>query len=115
MERIDKSRKGMPFRFMTKDEQMLLLEKADIFFYKDDWIPLKGKKVIDDISYWNSDWDELIGEELVGKLCKSDTGIFFKCKYISKHENCYYGEELSYKNAKQVKLSEIKDLIDMEN
>ncbi len=106
MERIDKSRKGMPFRFMTKDEQMLLLEKADIFFYKDDWIPIKERKIVEDISYWNSDWDELIGEELVGKLC------------VDEHENyCvlangkYADFGLKYK---QVKLSEIKDMIDME-
>ncbi len=105
MDRIDKRRKGMLFRFMEEWEQKLLNRKANLFFNKvsEQWEIRDNKDLDNNQIYWCSDWDSLIGEELVGKLVINEYNkeIFIMRSWIVGHH--------------QAKLSEIKDLIDMEN
>ncbi len=127
---MNKERKGMPYVFMTGKEQEVIAKHADIYY--DDtvgkWMPIDGidPKQYVNFSYWCSSWDKLMGEALIGKLCfVSEPNakkiqhldlvriVGFTIPFLDKepYYTCSFGRRWPY--ARQIKLSEIKDMIDM--
>ena len=120
MKKIDKNRKGKVWKFWTKEERECLKQRKDILWLDEDgeWIKhCTGDRLSYGLAYWCKEWDALTGAELVGKLCVDNKGYHFicdKCEPI--YDNPYLAIQGGrFKTARQARLLELKDKINMEN
>ena len=118
MDRIDKSRKGVVYGMMTSEEQDCLKRQKNIITYDNEaWHPEYDHGFYSNMAYWCPDWDELTGEELVGKICvawdiEGKNRIIGKVwEYTSGVYNIY---GIKCEHARIANLSEIKVMINME-
>lgn len=125
------NRKGTSFGIMSIAEQNQLFQKwienGEVLVKSESkgtrWRIEKNPQWQTHVKYWCKEWNVVTGVELVGLLCmvsnKTDIKAsynFTTCVLIAQYLNTKYYDNNgnSWDNARQMKLSEIKDIIDVD-